>query len=114
MTGTFRNSLARAQEDNSMSSIGLMNHYRSHTGQPVTLSQVGVQEKISNLIQKPGAFNRLDNTSVQSRFISQVQNGERIHFINSYDLRNETGKVNDPLWTMRGALVGGHLSNVKA
>ncbi|OKO99389.1 hypothetical protein [Xenorhabdus eapokensis] len=115
MTGVFNNTLSWSQEnDNSMSAIGLLKHYRSHTGQPVTLSQVGVQDKISNLAQKPGSFNRSDNTSIHSHFISQIQNGERIHFSNPYDLRNETGRVSDPLWAMRGSLFSGHLSDIKA
>ncbi|WP_426575453.1 hypothetical protein ACP179_00905 (plasmid) [Xenorhabdus stockiae] len=115
MSTLFKTARINAQEnDVSMSSIGLMKHYRNNSGQSVSLSQVGIQEKISNLMQKSGAFNSSDSTSVQSRFVSQIQSGERIHFMNPYDLRNEVARINDPLWTMRGALISGHLSDVNA
>ncbi|AXG41487.1 hypothetical protein GPY51_16610 [Photorhabdus laumondii subsp. laumondii] len=101
------------ENDKSMSSIGLFNHYRRDSGQEITLSKIGVQNKISNLIKTPGAFKRTDGTSIQSRFISQIQNGDRTHFNNAYDFGTESRHFNDPLWAIGGAKVSGKLTDVK-
>ncbi|MDE9553580.1 hypothetical protein [Xenorhabdus bovienii] len=101
------------EKDTSMSSIGLWNHYKTDTGQEITLSQIGVHDKVLNLIQTPGAFKRPGNTSIQSRFISQIQNGERISFKNAYDFGTESRSILDPLWAIGGAVVSGKLTDIE-
>ncbi|NDK99117.1 hypothetical protein [Photorhabdus bodei] len=47
-----------------------------------------MHDKVRALMQKPGAFKRAEG-SIQSRFISQIQRGERVDFENNYDFVEE-------------------------
>ncbi|WP_118984783.1 hypothetical protein [Photorhabdus sp. CRCIA-P01] len=100
--------------DSNMSGFGMYFHYTGEFGQALTLYEIGVHDKVRALMQKPGAFKRAEG-SIQSRFISQIQRGERIDFENNYDFVEES-KVPflDPLWAIGGATIRGKLTNVKA
>ncbi|MCT8342019.1 MULTISPECIES: hypothetical protein [Photorhabdus] len=103
-----------AKKDNSMSSFGLLSHFFGKSGREISLSEIGVHDQIRGLMQKPGAFGRSEG-SIQSRFISQIQNGERIDFKNGYDFGTEKKvPVYDPLWGIGGATVSGKLTDVSA
>ncbi|MDC9591295.1 hypothetical protein PSI23_18880 [Xenorhabdus sp. XENO-10] len=108
----LRNIHKATETDNSMSTISLFNHYVKNTGEPLTTHQVGIHDRIRSLMQKPSAFKR-PSGSIQSRFISQIQNGERINFRNAYDFGIESRNVNDALWSVGGAVVSGNLDNVR-
>ncbi|CDH32742.1 hypothetical protein [Xenorhabdus bovienii] len=101
------------KNDTSMSSIGLLKHYREDSGAEISLSRIGVQNRISDLIKKPGAFKRTDGTSIHSRFISQIQNGDRVQFNNSFSFGTESAHPHDPLWAIGGAKVIGTLTDTK-
>ncbi|MEX0447788.1 hypothetical protein [Xenorhabdus sp. SGI246] len=107
-----------ATSSNEMSSFDLLTHYFGNSGRALTLHDIGVHERVRELIKKPDAFKGLfeskDGTSVQSRFISQIQNGNRISFENTYDFRTPSSSFNDPLWAIGGATVSGRLHVVSA
>ncbi|MDE9480995.1 hypothetical protein [Xenorhabdus bovienii] len=109
--GLYRKGL---EEERGLSSWGLFGHYRRDSGVELTLSQIGVQDQISNLIKTPGAFKKTDGTSVQSRFISQIKKGERVDFENVYSFGNESrfNIIDDPLWAIGDAKVSGNLTDV--
>ncbi|MDC9582151.1 hypothetical protein PSI15_11335 [Xenorhabdus sp. PR6a] len=99
--------------NNSMSSFGLLRHFFGKSSREIPLSEIGVHDQIRELMWKPGAFGRSEE-SIQSRFISQIQNGERIDFKNVYDFKKEAKyPVYDPLWGIGGAIVSGNLTDVK-
>ncbi|MBS9426874.1 hypothetical protein CE143_09670 [Photorhabdus luminescens] len=100
--------------DNSMSGLGMFFHFTGKSGRELTLSEIGVHDRIRILMQKPNAFGRTEG-SIQSRFISQIQNGERIDFKNGYDFAKESKIPGiDPLWAIGGATISGNLINIKA
>ncbi|WP_338885792.1 hypothetical protein [Xenorhabdus sp. TH1] len=103
---------------NEMSSFDLLKHYWGNSGRALTLHDIGVHERIRELIKKPDAFKGFsesnDGTSVQSRFISQIQNGNRIFFENTYNFRTPASYFNDPLWAIGGAIVSGRLHVINA
>ncbi|MCG3471636.1 hypothetical protein L7750_14895 [Xenorhabdus bovienii] len=100
--------------DNEMSGIDMYFHYTDESGKALTLSEIGVHNKVRNLMHKSGAFNKPEG-SIQSRFISQIQQGERIDFENNYDFAVESKTpFFDPLWAIGGATVRGKLADVKA
>ncbi|PHM46298.1 hypothetical protein Xmau_00708 [Xenorhabdus mauleonii] len=114
MRGVFLSTLSPAVETNdSMSSIGLFNHYRGNSGTGITLGRIGVQDKISNLVKTPGAFKKESGSSIHSRFISQIKNGERVDFKNHYAIGSESRHMNDPLWAIGGATISGELTDIK-
>ncbi|MDC9597912.1 hypothetical protein [Xenorhabdus anantnagensis] len=98
----------------SMSSFGMLQHFFGKSGRELTLSDIGVHDKVRSLMRKPGAFGRPEG-SIQSRFISQIQGGERVDFENRYNFGLEKKvPVYDPLWGIGGATVSGSLTNVSA
>ncbi|AOM42423.1 hypothetical protein [Xenorhabdus hominickii] len=102
------------QAENNMSSFGMLGHFFGKSGRELTLSEIGVHDRIRGLMQKPGAFGRPEG-SIQSRFISQIQSGERIDFENNYNFGLEKNvPIYDPLWGIGGAKISGSLTNVSA
>ncbi|EQC01765.1 hypothetical protein [Photorhabdus temperata] len=96
----------------SMSSFGMLQHFFGKSGRELTLSEIGVHDKVRGLMQKPGAFGRPEG-SIQSRFVSQIQSGERVDFENRYNFGLEKKvPIYDPLWGIGGATVSGSLTNV--
>ncbi|PHM46512.1 hypothetical protein [Xenorhabdus miraniensis] len=98
----------------SMSSFGMLQHFFGKSGRELTLSEIGVHDRVRGLMQKPGAFGRPEG-SIQSRFISQIQRGERVDFENGYNFGLEKKvPVYDPLWGIGGAKISGSLTHVSA
>ncbi|WP_118984693.1 hypothetical protein [Photorhabdus sp. CRCIA-P01] len=99
--------------DNKMNGLDMFSHFTGKSGQALTLSGIGVHDKVRELMHKPGAFGKPEG-SIQSRFISQIQSGERIYFENNYDFAKEAKiQVVDPLWAIGGATVSGTLKDTK-
>ncbi|WP_446471513.1 hypothetical protein [Xenorhabdus stockiae] len=110
----FNHKFADALEnDTSMSSIGLLDHYRKDSGEEISISRIGVEGRIRTLMNKEGAFKRPAGTSIHSRFLSQIKNGERVSFSNSYDFGTESAHPNDPLWAIGSATVSGKLADIE-
>ncbi|WFQ81612.1 hypothetical protein PXH59_19890 (plasmid) [Xenorhabdus sp. SF857] len=101
------------ENDTSMSSIGLLKHYREYSGEEISLSRIGVDGRIRTLMNKEGAFKKPSGTSIHSRFLSQIKNGERVSFSNAYDFGTESAHPNDPLWAIGSAIVSGRLSDIE-
>ncbi|MDB6374148.1 hypothetical protein [Photorhabdus bodei] len=61
----------------------------------------GIHDRVRKLMHKSGAFGKPES-SIQSRFISQIQSGERIYFENNDDFAKEAKiQVVDPLWSIK-------------
>ncbi|WP_426577083.1 hypothetical protein ACP179_23190 [Xenorhabdus stockiae] len=113
-SGMYRHKFVDAlKNDTSMSSLGLLNHYRKDSGEEIGLSRIGVEGRVRTLMNKEGAFGRPEGTSIHSRFLSQIRNGERVNFNNSYDFATESAHPHDPLWAIGSATVSGKLSDVE-
>ncbi|PHM46922.1 hypothetical protein [Xenorhabdus miraniensis] len=97
-----------------MSGWDMFSHYRGDSGRSLTLSEIGVHDRVRELMHKSNAFGKADG-SIHSRFISQIQNGKGVDFNNAYDFTKEAKEVIfDPLWAIGGAKVSGVLTNVNA
>ncbi|WP_416776413.1 hypothetical protein ACNFJN_15470 [Xenorhabdus budapestensis] len=94
-----------------MNALNMLWHFTGKSGQELTLSEIGIHDEVRKLMEKSGAFGK--EGSVQSRFISQIQDGERLYFKNQYDFAKETiVKGIDPLWAIGGATVSGSFTNI--
>ncbi|CDH04039.1 hypothetical protein [Xenorhabdus bovienii] len=101
-------------KDNGMNGWDMLSHFRGDSGRTLNLHDIGVHNQVRELMHKQGGFEKPEG-SIQSRFISQIQRGERIDFKNQYDFAKEARiTIIDPLWAIGGATVSGVLTDVKA
>ncbi|OKP00805.1 hypothetical protein [Xenorhabdus eapokensis] len=90
--------------DNTMSSLGLYNHYKKNSGVELTLSQLGKETKdnIKHLISLSLPF---------KQFQLDLEKHAVLGFNHTYDFSINTQSALDPLLTMRNAKIIGSLKN---
>lgn len=92
-----------------VSSFDMMKHYWNGGGSTVTLSALGIRDKIIALVKTPNQLGKQNNRSVHGDFIQQIIQTNRKHFRNTYDFRHQVGAldINNPLWAIGGATIEG-------
>ncbi|WP_115591037.1 hypothetical protein [Actinobacillus lignieresii] len=94
-------------------SLGLMMHYWCGRGEPMTLSEIGVKERVISLVQEPNQLGKKGGHSVYKDFITQILKQNVTSFKNSYTFRSvwdgvvDIEVINDPLWAIGSATLSG-------
>lgn len=93
------------KSSNPATSLDMMRHYWSNTGEALDLSDLGLNDIVASLVRQNGELGKPDNQSVHSDFQQQIANGERLHFKQDYDF----GVYNpyNALWAIGGATISG-------
>lgn len=92
-----------------LSSLDLYDHYRNGSGRSLTLSEVGVKDKIQQLVKTANTLGKRNGHSLQGDFIEQILQGKK-SFQNTYPLTPWWQFSNDPLWAMGGVTISGTFS----
>lgn len=90
-----------------LSSFDLLDHYFSEKGKPLSLQEIGVEDKIKQMVKTPNALGKTNGHSLQGDFIEQILKGEK-RFLNVYsvgDLYRSDFRTAE--WAIGDATIGG-------
>lgn len=88
----------------------LMEYYWQGTGKQRNLEELGLQNRISQMVKTKGEFGKPANRSIHSDFINQIKGGS-FSFRNSYQAKPPYGIITapkDPTWALGSVTISGN------
>lgn len=92
-----------------LSSLDLFGHFLENSGQALNLTEIGIQDQVSQMVKTPNMLGKQNGHSLQGDFIEQILQGKK-SFKNTYPMQPWWQYTNNPIWAIGGAVISGNFN----